>query len=145
MAPLLFYAPIAALALGGILATMGTIHTKVEQKCEERCTRIRDEAGKKPSLSKWTIDDFLDICEMSWRIREIRNSADKEILRVTWVLFAILGSSAAGLAISLLQTSMTVPFYDSLIAYIDIFISASVVVFIPILYKLVRLSLQKPR
>jgi hypothetical protein len=143
MAPIVFYVPIASVALAGIWAIIGPIDDKLDEKCENRCRRIKDNARPTHTKSKWSLDDILDVCEISWEIREIRDSADRAVIRVTWIMFALLGSSIAGLIFSLFQNLAIFPLGEELIVYIDLVTAGFFVVLLPFLWKLIKRLFRK--
>lgn len=138
MAPITFYIPAIALAIGSLWAILGPIDSKVSDRSELRCEIIRNNARKQYTGSKWTMDKILDLFEISWKVREIRASTYKDTARVIWVLFGLFASSVAGLILSALQPFPIIPFYAELIVFIDVLISAVFVVFLPLLYRMIK-------
>lgn len=138
MAPITFYVPAIALAIGSLWAILGPIDSKVSDKSELRCENIKNNARKQYTGSKWTMDEILDLFEISWKVREIRAATDKDTARAIWVLFGLFASSVAGLILSALQPFLIIPFYVELIAYIDVLVSAVFVVYVPLLYRVIK-------
>ena len=130
-----------ALAIGSLWAILGPIDSKVSDKSELRCENIKNNARKQYTGSKWTMDEILDLFEISWKVREIRAATYKDTARAIWVLFGLFASSVAGLILSALQPFLIIPFYVEIIAYIDVLISAVFVVSVPLLYRVTKQAL----